>query len=292
MNNPLVSILIPLYNAEKYIEETLLSVQKQEYENFECLILNDGSSDDSGEIVNKIIAKDPRFYYFEQINRGLSATRNFLLSKSNGRYIQFLDSDDILAENKISKQIEFIKSFSEKVLCYTNFFYGDGENICKIQPNVEDLELNNDDRISDFILRWESQMSIPSHSFLFDSRFINDDNIRFDENLKSHEDFDFWLEILKTKPRVIFLNEFLCTYRNTPNSMSKNMKTMGVSFLQVLNKQMDKNSDYYRSVKLKRRRVLVFYRKFGELRLSELIMEFKSVIIYYLTRIFQRIFQK
>lgn len=292
MVSPLVSIVIPVYNSEKYIEETILSVQNQKYKNFECLILNDGSTDDSSEIIKQCISDDPRFSFFEQINKGLSASRNILIDKSKGKYIQFLDADDVLSPNKIFTQVKKLNECSQCKLSYTNFNFGEAEDIKNIKTNLDKLGLKKNDEISDFILRWETNLSIPPHCFLVDLNFIKENNIRFDENLKNHEDFDFWLELLYRKPLTIFLDEFLCTYRNTPNSMSKNMKAMGEGFLFVLDKHLKKNNSYQRVLKSKRRNVLVAYRRFDKMNSVDILLNFKSVSRYYMKRAIHKMFIK
>ena len=289
---PLVSVIIPVYNSEKYIEETILSVQNQQYKNFECIILNDGSTDGSSEIIKRRIADDARFSFFEQANKGLSASRNILMDKSSGKYIQFLDSDDVLSPNKILRQVEKFNESLHCLLSYTNFNFGEAEDIKKAHSNLDKLELKKDDEISDFIFRWETNLSIPPHSFLVDLNFIRENNIRFDENLKNHEDFDFWLELLYRKPLTIFLDEFLCTYRNTPNSMSKNMRLMGEGFLFVLDKHLNKKNSYQKVIKSKRRNVLVAYRRFDKMNSVDFLLKFKSVSRYYMKRAIHKMFKK
>ena len=103
MNTPLVSVLIPCYNAERYIGETLESVLSQTWQNIEIIIVDDGSSDASCEVVRSY--KDKRVILVEQSNRGAAAARNRAFQTSRGDYIQFLDADDILGFAKIDVQL-------------------------------------------------------------------------------------------------------------------------------------------------------------------------------------------
>ena len=105
MNNTRVSIIIPCYNQAKYLEETLYSILNQTYSNWECLIVNDGSSDETEQIAKQFTARDKRFNYFFKENGGLSSARNFGLNKSTGTYIQFLDSDDFIDNAKLELSI-------------------------------------------------------------------------------------------------------------------------------------------------------------------------------------------
>ena len=111
----LVSIIIPCYNQGLFLEETLQSVFNQIYTDWECLIVNDGSDDNTEEIALNWTDKDSRFRYFLKKNEGVSSARNFGLHKAKGDFIQFLDSDDLIAEDKISLSIEPIQKQSKSV---------------------------------------------------------------------------------------------------------------------------------------------------------------------------------
>jgi len=101
MGNELVSIIVPVYNTEKYIRQCLDSILNQTYQNFECLLINDGSSDNSADICREYVAKDARFRYFEKENGGVSSARNLGMERSGGAYITFIDSDDWLENDAL-----------------------------------------------------------------------------------------------------------------------------------------------------------------------------------------------
>ena len=94
MRNELISIIVPIYNVEKYLRQCLDSIMNQTYRNFECLLINDGSSDNSEDICREYVSKDSRFRYFEKENGGVSSARNLGIEHSKGEYITFIDSDD------------------------------------------------------------------------------------------------------------------------------------------------------------------------------------------------------
>lgn len=100
--NVFISIIIPIYNAEKYLQECLNSILNQSYKDFECLLINDGSIDCSKDICEEFIEKDCRFILFNQENSGVSAARNLGLNKSRGEYIVFVDSDDMVSESYLA----------------------------------------------------------------------------------------------------------------------------------------------------------------------------------------------
>ena len=120
-NEPLVSIITPLYNCEKYIEETIQSVINQTYKNWEMIIVDDCSKDKGVEIVEKYQKLDSRIkLYRNEKNQGVSYTRNRAIGLSKGKYIAFLDSDDLWKKEKLEKQISFMEE-NNIVLSYTGY---------------------------------------------------------------------------------------------------------------------------------------------------------------------------
>lgn len=121
MNNdkPLVSVIVSCYNHEKYIEECILSVLNQSYSNIELLVVDDGSSDASVDVINGLKEKH-NFYFLAQKNKGLTRTLNETIAKSKGEYIVPLGSDDVMLPHRISTQIEYIKDKPEVGICGGN----------------------------------------------------------------------------------------------------------------------------------------------------------------------------
>lgn len=107
--NPLISVIIPIYNVEKYLKRCLESVVNQDYKNLEIILINDGSTDNSLEIATTYKSKDKRIKIFSQINQGLSAARNSGLDKATGDYITFIDSDDYVSKDYVSYLFNLIK---------------------------------------------------------------------------------------------------------------------------------------------------------------------------------------
>lgn len=136
---PLVSVIIPLFNAEKYISSTIESVINQTYTEIEVLIIDDGSTDKSLEIAKKYSNID-NIKVYSQSNKGASVARNFGLRKSRGKYIQFLDADDLISKDKIEKQVlELERTENKNKLCISNtLFFKDGENPYQLTPTYGD----------------------------------------------------------------------------------------------------------------------------------------------------------
>ena len=106
----LVSIIIPCYNAEKYIAETIQSVINQTYKNWELIVVNDGSTDNSPDIIKEFVANDNRIAFIDKPNSGVSDSRNKGLAKAKGAYIAFLDADDVWNFQYLEKQIENLQA--------------------------------------------------------------------------------------------------------------------------------------------------------------------------------------
>ncbi|WP_419803143.1 glycosyltransferase family 2 protein [Mucilaginibacter sp.] len=109
-SNPLVSIITPCYNYGRYLGETLQSLINQTYQNWECIVVNDGSSDNTEEVANAFARSDNRFIYISQSNKGLPGARNTALARSAGKYIQLLDADDFLEVDKLRLQVELLEA--------------------------------------------------------------------------------------------------------------------------------------------------------------------------------------
>ena len=125
---PKVSIVIPCYNQGQYLDEAVNSVLNQTYQDFEIIIVNDGSRDDTELVALNLSKKDTRILYYYKNNGGLSSARNFGYEKSNGDYIQFLVSDYTIYPDKLKKQIDIFENDKTIDICYTNYILFDVEN--------------------------------------------------------------------------------------------------------------------------------------------------------------------
>ena len=118
MNAPLISVNIPAYNAEEFIERTIRSAINQTYQDIEVVILDDGSTDRTGDIIRQMQSKDNRIRYYYQDNGGLAFTRNRLFDLSKGEYIAFLDHDDEWYSDKLESQLALFKDNPDTALVY------------------------------------------------------------------------------------------------------------------------------------------------------------------------------
>ncbi|MBD1420245.1 glycosyltransferase family 2 protein [Sphingobacterium chuzhouense] len=215
---PIFSIIIPCYNQANFLGDTLASVLKQSFKNWECLIIDDGSPDNTAEIAKEWEKNDCRFKLYQKENGGLSSARNHGLSKAKGEYIQFLDADDCLNESKLTKCYnEHVKGVQLVVTSFEHIKNG------KISPpfctlRQEYLDFDN------ILLKWDGEFSIPIHCGSFSKNIIG--NLTFNEGLKAGEDWIFWLNIFEKKPDVTFINESLVFYRLHEKSITKNIQVM------------------------------------------------------------------
>lgn len=212
----LVSIIIPCYNQGEFLNATIKSIVNQSFVNWECLLINDGSTDNTEEIVKQWSTKDSRIKYFYKKNEGLSSARNLGLDRAKGDYIQFLDSDDVLHSSKLKVSIDLFKNHSIDIaISNFNVF----SSIEKLLPPycILSQELFNFDAI---LYKWDSSFTIPIHCGLFKGDLFT--NFRFPEHLKAKEDWIMWVSLFKDKKsKVLYINKPLALYRRNIKGMTK-----------------------------------------------------------------------
>ncbi len=211
MKDALVSIITPVYNAEKFIRETIESVQNQTYTNWEMLLINDCSTDSSAEIIKEKAAEDSRIKYIElDKNSGAAITRNTGISKAQGRYIAFLDSDDIWKSDKLDKQLALIKE-KDIGFCFTSYRYvmQDGVPTNKVARAPEKIDYNG-------LLK---NTIIGCSTVLIDREVIGDFRMT---NVRRGQDTATWLQLLKRTEYAYGIYEDLVWYRVVDGSLSHN----------------------------------------------------------------------
>lgn len=224
MNNYKVSIIIPCYNQAQYLDEALQSVFEQSYLDWECIIVNDGSLDNTEEVAQKWLAKDVRFKYVYKLNGGLSSARNLGLEKAAGDYIQFLDSDDFLDSRKIELSLQqCIQNLNEKskiVISNFRMFTDDigfsTDPFCELKQDYFTFQ--------ELLFGWDIKFNIPIHCGFFEASLFK--NIHFSEDLKAKEDWIMWLQMFQKNVKCYFLDIPLVLYRTHSNSMTKDKLLM------------------------------------------------------------------
>lgn len=222
--SPIVSIIIPCYNQGSFLDETLQSVLNQTFSNWECIIVNDGSKDCTEDIAKSWCHKDGRFCYYLKENSGVSSTRNFGIEKLKGKYLQFLDADDVLDKDKLELSLnEFQQNTNNKVKVVISNFRMLAFNSKKLTDPYCRLnsELFNFDSL---LYKWQETFSIPIHCGLFDAALF--ETIRFPESVTAQEDWIVWVQIFKKGCEAVFIDKPLAFYR-----INHNGRTMSESYL-------------------------------------------------------------
>lgn len=199
MTAPVVSIIVPCYNDEKYIEETLDSILRQSFSSWECIIINDGSKDTTETLVLNKIKFDKRFNYIYQNNTGVCVARNNAIKTSIGEYILCLDADDLISNNFLEETVNLLElNPSLTIATSTVNFFGRSKGVLKVVSY--DLD----------ILLAANQIVITS---LF--RRVDFDKVGgFNENMKDgFEDWDFWISVLKNGGNVTCAKQAVFYYR-------------------------------------------------------------------------------
>jgi glycosyltransferase involved in cell wall biosynthesis len=201
----LVSILIPNYNKENYIKETLDSVLSQTYTNWECIIVDDHSTDNSWEIIEEYANKDSRFKIYKrpsELNKGGNVCRNYAFKLCSGEYLIYLDSDDILTKWCIAERLNNALKFKEyDIVVYPGMIFKDNPGDSKYIWNT----IENKDPIERF-LYGDIPWSITGP--LFSCSFLKKNDLIWDENLLDWQDADYNLRVLLNGARVLELDCF------------------------------------------------------------------------------------
>lgn len=198
MDLPEISIIVPCYNQSQFLDETLESVFLQTFKNWECIIVNDGSLDNTDNIAKVWTKKDKRFRYLYKDNGGLSSARNAGVNEARAEYIYPLDADDLISNTLLEKIIFKFHDSNYPQIVYCNVaFFGAKKGSYKLPV-------------------YNYQKLLVQNCFIACSAFKKSDWIKvggFDEALKSFEDWDFWIRILNKESNVSKIEEELFFYR-------------------------------------------------------------------------------
>lgn len=211
VENPLISIIVPVYNVEKYLRQCLESLINQTYKNIEIICINNGSKDKSSEILVEFAQKDSRIKIITQEKSGVSAARNSGLKIASGDYIMFVDSDDWTEIDACEKLITEAKLTGADVVLFSHYdVFPNKKNLYDISKNCK-KSYYKFDNIDDYI-----KNIIYAPGILWDKFCRKDfiENIAFIPDLAQSEDMLFWFEVLYNKPAISVFNQALYNYRN------------------------------------------------------------------------------
>ncbi|EKT2069399.1 glycosyltransferase family 2 protein [Flavobacterium psychrophilum] len=229
----LVSIIIPVYNQEQFLSETVQAVVNQTYANWECILVNDGSTDGSVLILARTLAKDNRFSCINSENKGVSHARNLGLQQAKGEYVLFLDGDDLIHPEKLQQAIAGFQENASLSIVFntTNYFQDTIQNtLYPIKIKTQLLNFN------DLLLYWGEKIIIPIHSAIIKKSLF--EGIEFNGDLTAQEDWLVWLRLFQKKPKVLVLDTVLSYYRkhNSSRTQSFSLKEDHFKALEIFEK--------------------------------------------------------
>jgi glycosyltransferase involved in cell wall biosynthesis len=198
-----ISIIIPVYNREKSIRRTLESLMLQSFQNFEVVIIDDGSTDNTSFIISDICCNDQRFRYYFQENKGVSNARNNGIKLSHGKYICFLDSDDFYETTFLEQMYKQIVTKNCDV-CYCGYYI--------VKPNSKrkkTTQFTKKKVLYKYIL---GKVNIHTTGWLIRKEFIVKNDIEFREEISWGEDFEFFCKVLSKTEKICFVKEYLTNY--------------------------------------------------------------------------------
>lgn len=226
-----VSIIMPCYNASKYLAQAIDSALNQTYTNLELIIINDGSTDNSENIILSYKKKDSRIQYYYQSNQGVSSSRNKGLKLASGNIIAFLDTDDVWEPINLEIKIKALYSNPNVSWVYSDLFLAD-ESLSKSYVLIGGDDTNTVDSL---LSRTGDVIYTPSGT-IFNRECFFKSNITFDSNTNSSEDWDLCLRITAAGYKAKRILQPLWTYRILPTSLSRNINNLTKGNLYVLKK--------------------------------------------------------
>lgn len=229
--NEKVSIIVPVYNGEKYITRCIESILEQTYLNIEIIIVNDGSADNTEKIIKDLAQKDQRIKIYSNENKGVSYSRNFGLNNASGEYICFVDSDDWIEKDMIQDLLETMKKHEcEIVRCS---YAVNKSNGTMINYTEEDKLYSTKQEIKELLYEIVGG-KIPSFSVLL---LIKKDIIleKFDESIPFMEDTIFLIGLLKNVKKIYFTSKVFYHYFDNDNSATKSIKNIEKNIESLLN---------------------------------------------------------
>lgn len=267
----LVSVIVPCYNYAQYLPEALDSVLAQTYKNWECIIVNDGSPDNTEEVAFEYCKKDSRFKYLYKENGGHSSARNFGIMNSNGKYILPLDPDDKIAACFLEKAVPVLNNDKNvKIVCLQTQVFGDSDQIIKM-PGSD--------------LRSLLIVNYLVNTCMYRKSEFEQTN-KYDESMLGFEDWNLWISLLKEGGKVVELPFIGYFYRKKElsvfNNFLKDKKRVFQDQLRLYNNHVDIYKKYFDSpIHLiqeneKMNRVISAYQKSNTYKLGLLVRKIKS----------------
>lgn len=282
INDPLVSVLIPLYNAEKFIIQTLDCCTNQIYKNLEVIVVDDGSIDNSYTLALEYSNNHPQVKVFKQKHSGASRARNFALNQSKGDYIMYLDADDLMTENKIFNQIELMKRLNDPyavVICAYEEFKDELPLFWTKRLHYHDYSISIDLLVD----IWSKGAMVPVTCYLVTREMLMTVG-DWDERLSLNDDGDYFSRVLMCATSVSFTSECCFFYRRGHSSLSTSAKYSEYKLRSLLlsyQKQKKilniENSPRVKSALARNFSLVLNSTKYGSILYKEALLEIKNL---------------
>ncbi len=297
--NPLVSILIPAYNRAHIISETLDTILEQTYKNWECIIVDDGSDDDTEKVVQAYVDRDSRFQLYSRPKdrlRGGNAARNYAFELSKGEYIQWFDSDDLMTPDKLQLKVETILKYDVDFVVSKTKFYN--------RPNHKGYAYDFVEEDVTFLSYSTSFVNWFTYDLFFNRRCLS--HVSFNETIRAGQEYNFSCKLLLETTSVKKIDKFLTLRRFHDTSIGRARqldkmhywKTIYDLHWETLNELASIKKlpvEYIEYAMLKCTRALIENNKIRSSLVfhKKLIITFKvKVIYYYLATLSKRLFNK
>lgn len=195
-----ISIIVPVYNTERYLNRCIESIINQTFRNIELILINDGSTDKSGEICDEYLKKDKRISVIHKKNGGVSSARNLGINKAHGDYVTFIDSDDFIDSDFIENAVKSIEDMKVPVLVTAFVFYKDNKILNIFKGKKKEI-LNHDEAIKEFFLQDKFSWAVCDK--FYDRNIIK--HYKFNKNFKIGEDMLFFWQILNSVEKIGYI---------------------------------------------------------------------------------------
>ena len=271
-----ISIIVPIYNAERYLNRCIKSLINQTKENIEFILVNDGSTDSSEEIIKSY--KDKRIKYFKNKNQGIGKTRNFGMQKATGKYIMFLDSDDYLSTNACDEL--FSKAEKDNLdLVINNFYRVEEETEKKVEviiPEFKNTTLKDNKRLL-------LDVNLAPWNKLYKRELLKKNKIQFVEDLK-YEDAPFVVEAMDKAKKIGYIKKFLNYYvihKNSETTVRDEKIFDIIEIVDKMRKYFSKRKEFTETVDKLSVRILTNY------TIQQRVQQDKEVGMQFIDRAFQ-----
>jgi glycosyltransferase involved in cell wall biosynthesis len=224
--SPYVSVIVPCYKQAQFLAQAVRSVMAQRFAAWECIIVNDGSPDATAEVSRSLVERDPRIRYVEQSNQGLPAARNAGIDRARGRYLHFLDADDLLAPGGLGWLVTAMGGAEDRIVVMGHRFFGvdcDEAGAVDVTPVAARPSLPS-------LVHFNPA---PVHSYLSSRRAV-DAVGGFELMLRACEDWDLWLRLALAGAELIHVPQIGAYYRRYPGTMSGDRQRMLSARTEVL----------------------------------------------------------